>query len=277
MADENKIRDTADAVKGIVEAVPVYQDVVQPAAREVGTALQTVAKTLHVILAPVSGLVWGYEKIKDFVGDKVAEKLREVPTEQMHAPEPNVAGPALEALRYTGYQESLRDMYASLLATSIDEQTSTQAHPAFVEIIRQMSPDEALMIKFLWSQISVPKIDLRAEEKNSHLGHWLCRNFSLLPHEAGCSAPELGPNYLNNLARLGIVELRETYRLQGVGGKDLYVPLLEFPKIKSLIDQLKESPNQKPAIDHGAIILTELGRQFCYACVDENTHSRNGG
>lgn len=63
MADESTIRDTAETIKGIVQAVPIYQDVVQPAAKEVGTALQTVAKTLHILLAPVSGLVWGYEKI----------------------------------------------------------------------------------------------------------------------------------------------------------------------------------------------------------------------
>ena len=99
MSEENKIRDAADAIKGIVEAVPVYQDVVQPAAREVGTALQTVAKTLHILLAPVSGLVWGYDKIRDFVGEKVAQKLSEVPAEELRSPEPHVAGPALEALR----------------------------------------------------------------------------------------------------------------------------------------------------------------------------------
>jgi hypothetical protein len=31
MGEENKVRDAADAVKGIVEAVPVYQDALQPA------------------------------------------------------------------------------------------------------------------------------------------------------------------------------------------------------------------------------------------------------
>lgn len=170
MSNENKIRDAADAIKGIVEAVPVYQDVVQPAAREVGTALQTVAKTLHILLAPVSGLVWGYDKIRDLVGEKVAQKLSEVPAEELRSPEPHVAGPALEALRYTGYQESLRDMYANLLATSIDTKTAQHAHPAFVEIIRQMSPDEALMVRVLAHHGAIPTIDIRAEKRLRVLG-----------------------------------------------------------------------------------------------------------
>ncbi len=33
MSEENKIKDTADAVKGVLEAVPIYQDALQPAAQ----------------------------------------------------------------------------------------------------------------------------------------------------------------------------------------------------------------------------------------------------
>lgn len=59
MSDENKFRDAADAVTGLAEAVPIYQDVVQPAAKEFGVALQTVASAVHVALAPVSELTEG--------------------------------------------------------------------------------------------------------------------------------------------------------------------------------------------------------------------------
>ena len=38
MSDESKILDTAEVVKGIVEAVPVYQDLIQPATKEVGNS-----------------------------------------------------------------------------------------------------------------------------------------------------------------------------------------------------------------------------------------------
>ena len=57
-------------LKESLKPCPIYQDVVQPAAKEIGQALQTVAKTVHIALAPVSALVWGYDKIKDFVSQK---------------------------------------------------------------------------------------------------------------------------------------------------------------------------------------------------------------
>src|SRR5947207_379089 len=73
-------------------------------------ALQTVAKTIHIALAPVAALVWGYDTIKEFVSTRVAEKLAGVPAENIRTPEPHVVGPALEALRYTGHQGTLREL-----------------------------------------------------------------------------------------------------------------------------------------------------------------------
>lgn len=140
MADENNIRDAADAIRGIAEAVPIYQDVVQPAAQEIGKALQTVAKTVHIALAPISALVWGYEQISEFVGRRVTEKLKNVPPERIQTPSPNVAVPALEALRYTGHSEPLRELFANLLATSLDSETARNAHPSFVEYHQKHYP-----------------------------------------------------------------------------------------------------------------------------------------
>jgi hypothetical protein len=114
MGDENKIRDAADAVKGVLETVPVYQDVAQPAAKEIGTALQTVAKAIHVALAPISALVWGYEKIAEYLDKTLTEKLKGVPAERIVTPSPAVAGPTVEALRFTAYEPSLRELYWQL-------------------------------------------------------------------------------------------------------------------------------------------------------------------
>lgn len=138
MSEENKIRDAADAIKGIVEAVPVYQDVVQPAAKEIGTALQTVAKTVHVALAPVSGLVWGFEQIRDWLQKTLTEKLKDVPPEEIVSPRVAIAGPTIEALRFVADEPILRELYANLLAASMSSQRRDKVHPAFVDIIKQL-------------------------------------------------------------------------------------------------------------------------------------------
>lgn len=268
MPDENTVRDVAEAVKGIVEAVPVYEDVVQPAAREVGTALQTVAKTIHVVLAPVSALVWGYDQIKDFVSTKVAERLRNVPPAEICTPRPNVAGPALEALRYTGHEESLSDLYANLLATAMDARTANEAHPAFVEIIRQLTPDEAKIVKLFAQERAFPLLNVRwdyAEQTDEHRGGQdVLTHFSLLGEEAGCEFPQFTPSYLDNICRLGLAEIPAFYEYTKVG---VYDELEEHPDVAAMRAAIEVNPELKVSVSRRGLRITQLGRLFCKACV----------
>lgn len=277
MDPENKIRDAADAVKGIIEAVPVYQDVVQPAAREIGAALQTVAKTIHIALAPIAAMVWGYETVKDFVLTRVAEKLKHVPPERIKTPEPHVVVPALQALRYTGHQESLRELYANLLATSLDAETSEQAHPAFVDMIKNMAPDEARIMRLFAVRERFPTIDVRAFLKDEK-GYWVpMRRYSWVGKEAGCAFPDLTPNYLDNLVRLGLIE--------SPGPHGLGAPTLAAPNTYEPLEQADDIMQLKAEVEaHGGHVefgrsfvqVTDLGAQFCRACVIEKSAPAGG-
>jgi hypothetical protein len=214
MSEESKIRDAADAVKRIVEAVPVYQDALQPAVREIGKGLETVAKSIHIALAPIAALVWGYDQIRDFVTTRVAEKLKGVPQDRIKTPSATVAGPALEALRYTGHDANLRELYANLLATSMDAETAGSAHPAFVDMIKNMAPDEAKIMRFLATRDSYPVLDLKLDVKDGGGFIVLRRNLSLIGVDAGCEYPKFGATYLDNLSRLGLIEVPYGYRIK---------------------------------------------------------------
>lgn len=276
MADENKIRDAADAVKGIAEAIPVYQDVVQPAAKEIGTALQTVAKSVHVALAPISALVWGYEKIKDYLQETLTEKLKNVPPERIVPPSPTLAGPALESLRFAGHDPTLRELYANLLATSMDSEIATNAHPAFVDFLRQMTPDEARIVQLFSSRQSFPVISMILYDKADPGGTRfpLFVHFSLLGYEAECAHPELTPNYLDNLVRLGLAEINTIYDYESEE-PGFYKPLLEHPEFDRLsgphtsilFSDKEEDKTKRFEIKKEVLRVTTLGRQFCAACI----------
>ena len=102
----------------------------------------TVGKAVNVALAPISLVVWGYDKISDFLENKVADKLENIPEESITTPPLNVVGPAVEALKFTGHDETLQDMFANLIANSLDSRTALEAHPSFVDIIKNISSDE---------------------------------------------------------------------------------------------------------------------------------------
>ncbi len=263
MSDNSVVRDTAETVKGIVEAVPVYEDAIQPAAKEVGKALQTVVKTVHIALAPISAMVWGYEQVKDFVERIVAEKLKDVPPERIVTPPPNVAGPALEALKYTGHDGTLREMYANLLATALDAKTAEQAHPSFVQIIQQMTRDEAVLLERLGSGKPSPLIDVKLVSKDPDEGGFMfARRVSELGGEAGCEHLRLVPAYLDNLQRLGLIEMPDSWYTD-----DSKYDSLECGTLISDLKKLHgEESDHRVEVQKYLAQLTTLGEQFIKAC-----------
>lgn len=72
--------------------------------------------------------------------DDLKEKIKDIPEENIQIPPTMIAGPTLEALRYTYDEDVLREMYENLLASSMDNRIAIQAHPAFVDAIKQMCP-----------------------------------------------------------------------------------------------------------------------------------------
>lgn len=271
MEEEKKTRDVIDAVTGVVKAVPIYQDAAQPAAIEIGKGLQTLAKTVHVALAPVSILVWGYDEIKDFVSNKVTEKLRNIPEENIISPKPNVAGPALESLKYTGHDSSLSDLYANLLASSMDKTSASGAHPAFVEIIKQLTPDEAKLIKYLSEPTGFPLITAGWTYKNptpqKRGGHDLVINFSLLGNHAKLEFPELTPSYINNLCRLGLTEIPTMIHYTN---DEIYKALESAPEILKVKAEVEADPERKFEVKKELHRFTELGKQFYKVCVSRS-------
>ena len=136
------IKQTIDSATALVKAVPIYEDAIQPLAKETGKALGTLGKAVNVALAPISLVVWGYDQIKDFLENKVTEKLENVPEDRITTPPPNVVGPAVEALKFTGQDPTLQDMFANLIANSLDSKTILEAHPSFVYMIKSLSSDD---------------------------------------------------------------------------------------------------------------------------------------
>lgn len=268
MSEENNIRDVVDAVTGVAKAIPIYQDIAQPAAQEVGKALQTVAKTVHIVLAPVSALVWGYDQIREFVATKVTERLKNVPPENLVTPKPNVAGPALEALRYTGHESSLSDLYANLIAAAMDKSTAQGAHPAFVEIIKQLTPDEAKLVSLFVSDQPLPLINLSWEFKPNSNGNKggkdVLVHYSHLGTIAGCEFPHMTPTYIDNLCRLGLAEVPAFWKYTSKG---VYEALENDPMIKERKASIESNAEILAIIERKGLRVTELGKQFARVCV----------
>lgn len=263
-SNESNIEGTINAVTGLAKAIPVYEDALQPAAKEIGKALGTVAKTVNVALAPVSALVWGYDKIKDFVDTKVSEKLSNVKDEDIVSPPPNVAGPALESLKYTGSIEELKELYANLIASSMDKNTTHKAHPSFVEIIKQLSSDEAKLLVYFASSGSAPIVDIKNNRKDKSGGRYEYRYFTNIGEKLKLENLGLNSSYWSNLIRLGLVDIPDNFQLIEEG---IYDDIISHTAVKSIVSNINKQEGRVAEIINTAVLVTDLGRQFIDVCV----------
>jgi len=169
--NEGNVEGTIKAVTGLVKEVPIYEDAIQPVAKEAGKVFHTVGRAVNAALIPVKGLVWGIEKFEDFIKTKVEKKLIHTPVSEICSPNLSVAGPAFESLKYAGYEETLREMYANLLANAMDIKTKNDAHPSFVEIIKQLSTQEAKLLLYLIKKDVFPNVCV-VKNTNTIRGGW---------------------------------------------------------------------------------------------------------
>lgn len=261
---ESSIEGTIKAATGLVKAVPIYQDAIQPAAKEVGKTFEVVAKAVNMAITPLTAMVWGYEQIKDFVDTRVSEKLSDTPEEEIISPEAHVAGPALEALKYSGAVEELRELYANLIASSMDSKTQAHSHPSFVEIIKQLSPKDAKILGYFSTTGSEPALRIRNDIKDGRGGVDAIRHFTLVGEKTGCSEPHNCSASLDNLQRLGLVNIPDDYKLIAEG---VYAPLEEHPLIIAEIEKINAIPERKATKHYTTILVTDLGREFINTCV----------
>ena len=145
----------------------IYNDIVHPSFSEAG-------KTMAI---PFKAINWLAEVAKAYCVDKMAntEKLKNcvqkriesIPDEELREPPKNIVVPAILSNSYNDSEE-LRLMYANLIANSMNKQQKHPAHPAFVEIIKQLTPSEALLLKS--SNIlthTTPICQIRYQKKSS--------------------------------------------------------------------------------------------------------------
>lgn len=283
--DKSNIRDAGDAVRGALEAVPVYEDALQPAARQVGQTLETVAKAVDVAvkvaLSPVFALVWSGETIRDWLLPALDQRLRDVPADQIIPPPINVAGPVIEALRFAGSDETLRELYANLLATAMDSATTTDAHPAFVEMLKQMTPDEARLVSHFSTGALLPFIDVDVRTKPPDgggfanvVGRARMGQLSLIAEDARCADPDRIVRYLDNLERLGLIARRAgQFYLE----PEVYERLMEDDPLAEIAAEIEAGDNNlvgAPILIKGHVEVTALGGQFIESCVLEHGAER---
>ena len=257
-----------EAILGIAKEVAkeVYNDVGKPIVRPTGDLIGLIPRAIKAAMLPLEKWTIAREYNLKETYMLLENKLKNVCPENLVTPEPYVAIPTLQYLSYCMDNEELRDMYANLLSSAMNDVVKKGVHPGFVEIIKQLSPDEAKILRYMKSNSTIPTISLRACNTKGD-GIYIIKGFSNVGELAQCEEPLEINKYFDNLVRLGLIE--KSKALSVLTDKTLYESLKKHEFINSGEEYVKglDTNHNVPNYEEGYISVTDFGKMFCSICL----------
>jgi hypothetical protein len=276
-----KAVDTAkDVIRGDPEDRAALRKIGEQAG-ELDAAAQARARrqavTQHVLLRVVQPLGRLAGVPKDYFNFKFAEdmanKLKDVPEDQLVEPKGSVAGPAIQGMWFTLDEPQLKDMYLNLLATASDARIRERAHPAFAQLIAELSSLEAQALGGVLSQTPLAPVELRlkvAEIPAGPLGAFE-RGYTVLAthmldwrqkNDDGSEDQVDEPEhvlFVDNWIRLGLITVDY---FSSLSDKSRYDWANTAPAVIKAREQYDTESDQRVDIQHGVLHATALGTAF---------------
>jgi len=241
---------------------------VREAGVNLGQAALTITKTINNALLPLAAINFAFDKARKYFSEKfkddLLQKTQPIPLDQIVEPKASVAGPALQGLAFSYEEPNLKEMYLSLLATAMDRRVASSAHPAFVEIIRQLEGQEAGLLRaILCTSFSLPIVQVRLTNTGQPGWRDLGTHLMDMVDESSMEPVEEPnqPAMVDNWIRLGLVEVSYDKHLTD---KQVYEWVEKRPEYKKLKVE-HASDTTKVTYQRGIIRRSAFGLKFAAA------------
>lgn len=262
----NNIADDAEITKEI------YDDGLKPAVVETGKALREpikgatrVGRLINALFSSIDCWILEREYAIKETQKLLDKKLENIPDEDIEPPKNYIAIPALQALSYSMDSKELRNMYANLLAKSMRKDLKDNVHPAYVEIIKQLEPNDVKIFNFIATSaetcLAVKELYIDNAKENTKM--------YLLPMVTSIdflSIAEVSSS-LYNLQRCCLIE-----KINGKSpfkSQKLYNDIDNNPLVKEWIDELSseiKNDYEKVCTEKSGFVMTTFGVDFYNIC-----------
>lgn len=269
MPVDDPLKVAKDGVSLVVEVIKAAGDnpQVKEAASNLGQTAVTLTKTINNVLVPLAAINFAFDKARAYFSGKfqqeIAAKAEAIPAEYIIEPKASIAGPTLQGLAFTHEEPNLKEMYLSLLATAMDGRSASVAHPAFVEIIKQLDSEDARLVRGALQSPAIPIVQIHRKLKDG-IGYNLLVQHLLNLKDSTTGAPVENPQLpamVDNWIRLGLVEVAYDKHLSDLTQYSWVDQRPEFLRLR----QAPQPDEAKVDYQKGIMQRTELGKRFARA------------
>lgn len=198
--------------------------------------------------------------------EKMKAKYDNIPSEYQVEPSSYIALKGVNELNYALEEEHLKEMFENILISDMDSRKKSRVLPSYIEIIKQLSKDDAEFLKFLYkNNLRVPSIILHISQNNSQgyfdLDSYIIYNYHKNTNNIiSYSTKKLNKLVIDTLLMHRLIE--NTY--------DTFYPN-EAEKYETLFNAVSKNynldSNTTLSYDKGLVRLTELGKNFIEICL----------
>lgn len=206
------IRETEQSVRKELVSAAKETDEFKHAARLRAKRIAIKEAAFLQVFRPIRKLIGlSAEYFEHGFDDDMQPRLEAIPEENRVAPKASIAAPAMQGLAFSLDEPDLKRLYLDLLASASDSRQTEAVHPAFVEIIRQLSADEVSFLRYpLSTGNSLPIVRLNVVETVEPNGKAvLLSHIMELTNQATREPVEDArlATYVDNWIRLGLVDV----------------------------------------------------------------------
>lgn len=206
-----------------------YNDTLQPPAQELGYVMGRIAHSLRIVglIGLVGDAAVIAEKIlKEKMENFLYDSFSKTPNEKRVLPDPTIICPLLENVANSFNKEDIVKLYSNLLSAATNKDTIEKVHPAFINIITQLTPLDAEVFSKLDKRFYLTVCRIYNDElKDTYIlsqNIYLDKNYSEVDTNISIS--------INNLERLGLIQKE---------AKSPYI--FEINKNEPVINQFKQT------------------------------------
>lgn len=190
-------------------AVPVYADLAHKPFQSVGDMANTVISFVHNFLFfPMQKYnIYAQDKL-DKYGQELERRAKSVPEENLVQPRVNILGPTVDGLKYNLDEEYIKEMFTNILISEIDDRKQNKVLPAYIEIVKQLSKDDAQLLKFFkdYYNRNYPIMKLKTKYTNEE-GYIYISNNVLLITDDTMTDEWINSVIIDNLLRLKLIDI----------------------------------------------------------------------
>ena len=154
-------------------------------------------------------------------------------------------------------REALEEQGERLITQSAEVGRDESVHPAYPTLLDQLATDEARILRLLATEGPQGAIDVYDRRYIPYRKRIVARHLTMLGSDAGCRNRRQTPLYLQNLRRLGLVEVWD----DPIDDLKRY----EIIEAQAHVEAAREEAGRARTV-YRSVRLTDLGVDFCEIC-----------